>query len=167
MEFEEEIQFLTSGNVIAVTPHHDGTHLSIIHTHQGILHSKGTEEDIINRYCNEYGSSLEGRRQGSRKLLDIKKRPPVIISERLQLVAMQLPAYNTIGTVYILDLKFTIQPHLSYSELIFTNGFKLKVGLKKSAVNDHKAKAFELRDKIVSQKDYQMYISFSKDPQYT
>ncbi len=148
MALEVEIKFLTTGNSIAVAPHHDGTHLSIIYTHQGELKSLEKEKDVCDHYCLYYASSLEGRQQGSRNLLDIKRRPPFVVSECLRKVGIQLPSYDTIGIIYVFDLNFKIEQHISYCELIFSNGLRLKVKLAKNAVNDHRAKALHLQDTI-------------------
>lgn len=148
MDFDKEIKFLTSGSSIAVAPHHDGTHLSIIYTHEGILKSTASEDEVCNHYCVYYGSSIEGRRQASRSLLEVKKRPPIIISEIHKQVAIQLPCFDTIGTVYVFDLRFRVEQHLSYSELVFSNGLRIQVKLTKSAIIYHKAKALDLRHTI-------------------
>ena len=164
MIVEKEIKFLTSGYCLVVTPHHDGTHLSMLHTNRGSLKSLKTEDQVMNEFCLNYGSNLEGRREGARQLLNIKKRPPIIISERFQLIAMQLPAYDTIGIVYIFDLNFTINPQQHYSELVFENGLRIKVKARECAILRHKAKAYLLQQKIGFPKPYQMYMNFSKEP---
>ncbi|MEK9197878.1 competence protein ComK [Ureibacillus sp. 179-F W5.1 NHS] len=145
MGLEKEIHFLISSHSsIAVTPHFDGEHSSIIYTNLGSLKSKGTTDEIIRQYCLNFGASLEGRQMASRKLLSITKTPPILISERLGIVGMELPTYNTLGKTWVFDLSFTIEECGAYSLLIFNNGVTIKVALKEAAVRYRREKALHL-----------------------
>lgn len=145
MSLEKEISFLESSHSsIAVTPHFDGEHSSIIYTNLGGLKSKGTTDDVIRQYCLNFGASLEGRQMASRKLLGITKTPPILISERLGIVGMELPTYNALDKTWVFDLSFNIEECGSYSLLRFNNGLRIEVGLKEAAVRYRREKALHL-----------------------
>jgi competence transcription factor ComK len=140
----EEVGILKKHKGFAIAPRFDGMHSSMIHTDQGSLFSKEPVQKIIEQYCLEYGSTLDGRLQASREKLGYIKNPPILISESLSRVALQAPCYQTKGTIWLLDLDFKIVKCEAHTEVIFNNGIKFEIDLSVEAMTNRKLKTFNL-----------------------
>lgn len=145
----EEIKILKENTCHAIAPYYNGMHSSIIYTDQGNVFSKEPVQKIIENLCLEYGSTLLGRLQASREMLDYIKNPPILISESLPRVAIQAPCYDTKETIWIIDLNFKIKKCKAFSEVIFNQQQKLAIDLSIESIRQRKLKGFELLVKFM------------------
>lgn len=143
MTFEKEVHFFLSNSKVLITPNYDGVHASRIYTYNGTMDSKGTVDDIIRALCLEFGSTLKGRQKASRKMLGISKNPPIIISEKLEIVGMPLP-YGYRGNAWVFDLDFKAYSKDTSCELRFKETLKIDINLSKDAVEARHGKALHL-----------------------
>lgn len=141
----DEVEILKEHECLAIAPHFDGKYSSVINTNQGSFFSKEQVKKILEQYCLEYGSTLDGRIQASREVLGFTKNPPILISESLSRAALQVPCYETKETIWILDLNFKITKCKGFSEIIFLNHqTKLAIDLSVDALANRRLKTFEL-----------------------
>lgn len=161
MTFEEEVKFFLSDSQVLITPFYDGVHASMIYTKNGMMKSKGTVDQIIHKLCLEFGSTLKGRQKASRKMLKIKKNPPIVISERLGIVGMPLPCVRYKENAWVFDLNFDTYCNDTFSELRFNENLKFHVNLSKAAVEERLSKAHKLDYRIKSKSfPYIQQLSF-------
>ncbi len=140
----EEVKILKEHSSHAIAPYYNGIYSSIIHTDQGSFPSKEPVKKIIEQYCLEYGSTLNGRLQASREMLGYIKNPPILISENLRRVALQAPCYKTKETIWILDLNFKIGKCNGCCEVIFNEQIKLTIDLSVKSMTQRKLKTYDL-----------------------
>ncbi|MFV0380414.1 MAG: competence protein ComK [Anaerorhabdus sp.] len=58
-------------------------------------------KDIINNWCLENGSSMSGRMKSARHILNIKQKPPIIISEKRRIILIPTTSCFSIDCIYI------------------------------------------------------------------
>lgn len=144
MKIEEK--YFKEYHILAVVPHYDGEHASIIHTLQGNLYTKYTTNVNLDTYCLLFGSSLEGRKQAARQRFNDVKNPSILISEARRIAGFQVPHPELMDPIWIVDLDVTIES-LSKSETLITfrNNLQLITPL---AVNSVKNRRFNAISRI-------------------
>ncbi|KGR76005.1 competence protein ComK [Ureibacillus sinduriensis] len=140
MKIEEK--YFKEYHSLAVVPHYDGEHASVIHTLQGNFYSKYTTNANLDNYCLLFGSSLEGRKQAARQRFNDVKNPSILISEALRIAGFQVPHLDRLDPMWIVDLDVTIEA-LSKTEtlIIFRNGLQLMTPLAENSVKNRRFNA--------------------------
>lgn len=139
--FQNELKFMEKFDTIAIAPHYNEVHTSQIFAHQGTINSEKNVTDIMDQYCIFHGADLNGRIKAARKRLGVRKSPPVIISEALDLVAFQVPVAYYKEPMWILDLEFEIHPMSTKNcEIHFKTDLKFEIPLSEEALKARKNK---------------------------
>lgn len=129
---------------LCLVPHYDGKISSIIYTNNESFEFEEKVDMVINSYCLQFASNLNGRIQASRERFSFIKKPPIVISELNTIVAMQLPVLHYSESMWIFDLSFEVVEIDKQCEIKFQNGLKFKIPLSKNAVMDRKRNAYQL-----------------------
>ncbi|SOB90729.1 ComK protein [Ureibacillus xyleni] len=129
---------------LCIVPHYEGKISSIIYTKNESFKLEEKVDTVINLYCLQFASNLNGRIQASRERFGFIKKPPIVISELNSIVAMQLPVPHYSESMWIFDLSFGVEELNKQSEIEFQNGLKFKIPLSKTAVMHRKLNAFQL-----------------------
>ncbi|WP_170148480.1 competence protein ComK [Ureibacillus endophyticus] len=137
-------KILMLNETLCLVPHYEGKISSIIYTKDESFKFEEKVETIINSYCLQFASNLQGRIQASRERFSFIKNPPIVISELNTIVAMQLPVLHYPESMWILDLSFNVEKTNKQSVIEFHNGLNFKIPLSKNAVMDRKRNAYQL-----------------------
>lgn len=140
---EELSSLLKSRKIIAVAPHYDGIHSSIVYTHQGSLYKREFADEVIDDLCRYFGSTLDGRKNATRHKLNLRKNPPLLLSEILQACAFEIPDKNQ-ELIWIIDLNYEIEQVKNGCELIFGDHVRIYTSLSVNSVNNRRQKAIQM-----------------------
>lgn len=110
----QNLKFLKGQIPIYIAPYYDGTNASIIGTKEKIYYSDLLAKDVLRELCLMYGCTYDGRRRATQKMLGITRKPPILISELHQLVALELPYERVYGNyepdyMYLFQLDFEVE----------------------------------------------------------
>ncbi len=121
-------KFIISNNTYAVVATYSGA--KIIEKDETKYIDVNTKT-IINNSCKYYGSSLEGRIDGTKTMLGISYKAPIIISEHLNLIMFPTASIRGIECNWInLDsVDYYYSKTKEIVEIIFKNGEKLNLKL--------------------------------------
>lgn len=136
-------EFFRTYKIIAISPYYDGTYTAMIYTHQGHFRLEGMAHQILDYYCKQFGSSLEGRKSATRHRLGYKKKVPVLVTPKE--AAFPLPSQYNNEDIWIIDLDFYIE-ELSPNKckIVYPNHLSFIIPLSKRAVLIRRAKALEV-----------------------
>lgn len=138
--------FLKTNSPIVIAPYYDGEHSSFIMTDEKDVYSKLSVDEVISKYCLMFGSSLEGRKEASRRQLGFIKNPPILVSEIYKIVALQVPSEQYKGeSLWLFDLNFHIKELNSHKCIIYLKRqMSFIIPLSKEAIKRRKMRAIEL-----------------------
>lgn len=74
----------------------DGYNTKIYEQEKGEFYSEDNIDTILNCNCIYYGSSLKGRQQGSKDILKIHYKLPIIVSEANNIILFSIKINNNI-----------------------------------------------------------------------
>ena len=132
-------------HTLAIAPHYELGHSSVICTHQGDFYSKKTVNQILEKYCLMFGSDLQGRIKATRKQLKYVKNPPILISELRRIGGFQVPHPKGFDSSWIFDLQARLQPLSdSYTEIILSNSKSIITSLPINLVEKRKDRAIRM-----------------------
>lgn len=155
-----EIHVLKNFKTFAIAPFYNEVYSSQIHTYSGTFDSRKTIKELMDHYCIHFGADFNGRLKAARKILNIKKNPPVIISEELEINAFQLPLVDYLEPLWVTDLEFDTHPiDQQHSEIEFKNGTKFLVRLSEDKIIKKRHQAIVLLSET-------KYINSRPDPKY-
>ncbi|WP_366519771.1 competence protein ComK [Lysinibacillus endophyticus] len=72
---------------LCLVPHYEGKISSIIYTKDESFKFEEKVETIINSYCLQYASNLQGRIQASRERFSFIKNPPINVNVNMYIFA--------------------------------------------------------------------------------
>lgn len=140
-----EIDIIKNLRAYAIAPIYNEVYSSKICTYQGNYDSTKTVNQLMDYLCIYFGADLQGRMNAARKILNITKNPPVIISEELEMVGLQLPLVNFRQRLWGLDLDFKINPiDKRTCKIIFKNDDNFHINLSADKVWKKKQLALTL-----------------------
>lgn len=143
--YVKEEMVLMYKHVICIVPKYQEGFLSQICTYEGNFPSVMKTKQLIDLYCLLYASDFQGRSNASRKILGVRKNPPIIVSLSESLVAFPVPIPNYKDLMWIIDFNFEchqISPKLC--EIVFENNLTQYVALSEEALKFRKAQACQL-----------------------
>lgn len=141
-----EIDVFKRFNAFAIAPFYNGFYSSQIWTYRsGTYYSTKTVNQLMDYICIHFGADLDGRLKAARQKLNIKKNPPIIVSEELGIVGCQLPYMKYNEPMWVFDLDFKINPvRKHHSEIEFINNQIFSIKLSADKVRKRKQLAFTL-----------------------
>ncbi|TQR21263.1 competence protein ComK [Psychrobacillus vulpis] len=111
----------------------DGYKSKITTTH-GIYYSKMAVLHLLNNACIRYASTLEGRIQGTKQLMDFQNKSPILI-EPNKIAAFPTMSYKNIECVWIFNHRFHVEElGKGKSRVTFSNGMYSIVNASKSVL---------------------------------
>lgn len=130
-------------DTIAIIPVKDNVS-RIIEEKESFLVSKSTT-DIIDDSCKYFGSSYLGRHEGTKRLIGINYKSPIIVEESRELIFLPTssPRFNDCHWLSLDKIKEHIQS-LRGSIVKFTNGEEIEINISKSSLENQILRATKL-----------------------
>lgn len=149
MHETNEIHVLKNFKAFAIAPFYHEVYSSQIWTYQDTFHYKKTLNELMDSVCIHFGADFQGRLKAARKILNITKNPPVIISEERELVGCQLPLVGYLEPLWAIDLEFTTHPiDNKHCEIEFKNKQRFPIKLSADKVIKRRQMAIVLLSEI-------------------
>lgn len=105
--------------------------------------------EIINYNCNFYGSSYTGRCEGTRSLLGIKSKLPIIIEESRNIIFFPTSSIRKKQSSWIaLNKIYSYHKNNKNSYIIFTDGRKIDFDISKFSLENQYCRAIMLKSKL-------------------
>ena len=120
--------------VLAVESVFTNGYKSKITTTHGIHYSKMSVLELLNDACMRYASTLEGRREATKKIMDYYQKTPVLINPN-EFGAFPTLSYKNIECVWIFNHHFSVNElGNGKSQIVFDNGIHMTVKASKSVL---------------------------------
>ena len=124
-----------------------------------VLNIKETITSIINSNCYHYGSSLQGRQQGSAYLLGTNYKPPIILNEQENIIlipthSIRNPNCSWLVLSHILNYYPSAK---NYVQIEFTNNQKIDIPVSYSIFDKQLMRATRL-ESILRGRNNQKYL---------
>lgn len=141
-----EIDVMKNFNVFAIAPFYNEVHSSQILTYDyGNYASVKNVYQLLDDICIYFGSDLNGRLKSARRILRIRKNPPLVISEEREIVAMQLPCAGFREPLWAIDMGFDVKPvDKNHCYVIFRNHERFLIRLSAEKVWERRRLALAL-----------------------
>lgn len=108
---------------------------------------------IINYNCNFYGSSYDGRCEGTRSILGIKSKLPIIIEESRNIIFFPTNSVRRKQSTWIaLDKIDSYHKNDKNSYIIFTDGRKVDFDISMFSLENQYYRATLLKSKLADRK---------------
>ena len=116
--------------------------------------SKSTTE-IVDDSCKFFGSSLNGRHEGTKNLIGVNYKSPIIVEETKEMIYFPTSSPRFDGCYWIsLDkLKEHFETRLG-SKLVFTNGEEIEINISGRSLENQVLRATKLAVVLRKRKDY-------------
>lgn len=109
--------------------------------------------DIINYNCNFYGSSYDGRCEGTRSLLGIKSKLPIIIEESRNIIFFPTSSVRNKQSTWIALNKIeSYHKNEKKCYIVFTDGRKVDFDISKFSLENQYCRAIMLKSKLDDRK---------------
>ena len=109
--------------------------------------------DIINYNCNFYGSSYDGRCEGTRSLIGIKSKLPIIIEESRNIIFFPTSSVRNKQSSWIALNKIeSYHKNNKNSCIVFTDGRKIDIDISKFSLENQYCRAIMLKSKLDDRK---------------
>lgn len=114
---------------------------------------------IINYNCNFYGSSYDGRCEGTRSLIGIKSKLPIIIEESRDIIFFPTNSIRRKQSTWIaLNKISSLHKNEKNSFIIFTDGRKIDFDISMFSLENQYCRAIMLKSKLNDRKMLQKNI---------
>ncbi|MBQ9318280.1 MAG: competence protein ComK [Bacilli bacterium] len=108
---------------------------------------------IINYNCNFYGSSYDGRCEGTRSLIGIKSKLPIIIEESRDIIFFPTNSIRRKQSTWIaLNKISSLHKNEKNSFIIFTDGRKIDFDISMFSLENQYCRAIMLKSKLNDRK---------------
>jgi len=125
-------------------------HASIIYEGEEQFVVNQSANSIIRKNCNYYGSSYNGRCDGTKYLTGIKTKFPILIEEVREIIFFPTTSARTQQTTWLsLNLIDKIVEKKFSSVVIFKNSRKLDLNISYYSLENQYYKAILLKNKII------------------
>ncbi len=123
------------------------------------LYIKENLIDILNYNCYKYGSSFEGRKQGSSFLIKTRYKPPIILNEYESIILIPThSSRNNLCSWFVLNNILNYYPKTSTTTIVeFKNNTKINVNVSYSVFDKQVLKATRL-ESILRGRNNQKYL---------
>ncbi len=108
---------------------------------------KRSVQNIMEHSCEYFGSSFEGRKEGTKKLLGITHKSPIIIEETRKIIFFPTTSPDNWDCIWInlekIDKYYKIDNKTS--EIMFKNGDKIKLNVSIGSLSNQILRATRLK----------------------
>ena len=108
---------------------------------------KRSVQNIMEHSCEYFGSSFEGRKEGTKKLLGITHKSPIIIEETRKIIFFPTTSPDNWDCIWInlekIDNYYKIDNKTS--EILFKNGDKIKLNVSIGSLSNQILRATRLK----------------------
>ena len=108
---------------------------------------KKSVQNIMEHSCEYFGSSFEGRKEGTKKLLGITHKSPIIIEETRKIIFFPTTSPDNWDCIWInlekIDKYYKIDNKTS--EIMFKNGDKIKLNVSIGSLSNQILRATRLK----------------------
>jgi competence protein ComK len=108
---------------------------------------KRSVQNIMEHSCEYFGSSFEGRKEGTKKLLGITHKSPIIIEETRKIIFFPTTSPDNWDCIWInlekIDKYYKIDNKTS--EILFKNGDKIKLNVSIGSLSNQILRATRLK----------------------
>lgn len=126
---------------------------TMIYEEEGEYIVDKSSNDIINYNCNFYGSSYDGRCEGTRSLLGIKSKLPIIIEESRNIIFFPTTSIRRKQSTWIALNKInSYHKNEKNSFIIFTDGRKIDFDISFFSLENQYCRAIMLKSKLDDRK---------------
>ncbi len=127
---------------------------SKIITETGIILSKNTPKEIIDNNCLYYGSSLTGRMSGTKYLLGINYKVPIILSEKLGIILFPTESINNNNCSWfnLSSIKSYYSKSKNIIVILFKNGEKIMLKISYGVLDKQILRSARLENLFLNKK---------------
>lgn len=121
-------KYVITENTYAIIPVYEG---SKIISKEGKIIVNKSPKLIINRSCNYYGCSYNARLMGSKKLLEINYKVPILISEKQNLIMFPTSSVRSNNCIWLNlhTIKKYSKKDVNNVEITFINNLKININM--------------------------------------
>jgi competence protein ComK len=108
---------------------------------------KCTPLEIIEHSCEYFGSSFVGRKEGTKKMLGISHKPPIIIEESTKLIFFPTNSPESTDCIWINLERIDkyLKVNSKKSEIVFKNGNKIQFNISYGSLSNQILRATRLK----------------------
>lgn len=129
---------------------------AMVYEEEGEYVVSKSSNDIINYNCNFYGSSYDGRCEGTKNLLGLKSKLPIIIEESRNIIFFPTTSVRKKQSTWIALNKIKSyhkdERNEKNSYIIFTDGRKVDFDISKFSLENQYCRAIMLKSKLDDRK---------------
>ncbi len=143
--------YLISNDTYAIVPTIQG---SKIVNKYGSIFTDFTTKNLINLNCKYYGSSLDGRISGSRDMLGVSYKVPIIISESFKIIMFPTTSVRNVDCVWINIAAILFYKNKNNTvHITFKNDKKLIINISFGVFEKQLLRASRLESVFLARKD--------------
>ena len=122
---------------------YDGLNTNVTTTYGDVIFKGNNIKNILNESCISYGSSLNGRINGSKWALKSKYKLPIVVSEKEKLVFF--PVKEMGKEIWVnFEMINDVKRYKDYVKVEFKNGLKVDINVSYTIFNNQVLKASRL-----------------------
>lgn len=122
---------------------YDGLNTNVTTTYGDVIFKGNNIKNILNESCISYGSSLNGRINGSKWALKSKYKLPIVVSEKEKLVFF--PVKEMGKEIWVnFEMINDVKKYKDYVKVEFKNGLKVDINVSYTIFNNQVLKASRL-----------------------
>lgn len=128
---------------------------SLVYENNSVYHVDKSTLDIIKDSCLVYGSSYDGRKKGTEKLIGIRYKPPIVVDETRELIFFPTCSTRYHNTSWI-GLKWLKNYYNNgyFVVLEYQNGVKINVNVPFGTINNQILRASRLESVLRGRKTF-------------
>lgn len=141
------VDYEINSSTQAIVPIDDNK--SMVYEEEGEYIVDKSSNQIINYNCNFYGSSYDGRCEGTRSLIGIKSKLPIIIEESRSIIFFPTNSIRRKQSTWIaLNKISSFHKDDKNSYIIFTDGRKIDFNISMFSLENQYCRAVMLKSKL-------------------
>jgi competence protein ComK len=131
-----------------------GKNLSRVIEEDNILLVNKKSTDIIDDSCKSFGSSFVGRQEGSKYLIGVNYKTPILVEETNNIIFFPTssPRINNCYWISFNNIKDKKKINSGKSKIIFNNSFELEINISIGSLENQIMRATLLESKIRNRK---------------
>lgn len=111
--------------------------------------------EVMDDSCQYFGSSYDGRVKGTRKILGIKYKIPVIVEESTKMIffPIESPLINTCTWISLNNFK-DVYINMNKTNIVFRNGKKIVTNISSASINNQLLRSTRLESILNYRKNH-------------